>query len=193
MRRKEFDEDEVLSHAVKIFWERGYEATSMQVLEEGMGIGRQSLYASFGSKQALFESALGYYHHHVIIPNLDPMRTAKAPIKALEAYFRHRIDDIFDPSAIAGCLITNSVTEKALLDKRIRALTAESIAYMLESFTIAVSNARKAGEISRDKDPVLWGGVLLNCAQGLFVLSKVRPEKKVLKASIATLLEVLKA
>lgn len=193
MRHKEFDEEEALSRAVQIFWERGFEATSMQDLEVGMGIGRQSLYATFHNKQALFESALGHYHRHVIVPNLEPMRSSKTPMKAIESYFRDRIDDVFDPSAISGCLITNSVTEKALFDDRIRALTANSIAYMQKSFTQAVANARNAGQISPGKDPVLWGCVLLNCAQGLFVLSKVRPEKKMLKSSVKTLLDVLKS
>lgn len=165
----------------------------MQDLEKAMGIKRQSLYNSFKSKQDLFERALAYYHQSVIVPNLAPLRTSKAPMKAIETYFRARIDDVFDPSAITGCLITNSVTERALFDDRVRALTARSIEYMQAAFTTAVANARTAGEISKDKDPVLWGALLVSCTQGLFVLSKVRPNRKNLTLSVKKLLDLLKS
>ena len=193
VRTKEFDEEQALARAVQMFWTRGYEGTSMHDLERAMGIKRQSLYNTFESKQALFERALAHYHQSVIIPNLAALRTSKAPMKAIENYFRARIDDVFDPSAIKGCLITNSVTERAIFDERVRALTAQSIEYMQGAFTAAVANARKSGEIGQDKDPVLWGALLVNCAQGLFVLSKIRPDRKTLTASVKKLLDLLKS
>jgi AcrR family transcriptional regulator len=53
MRVKEFNEEEALTRAVRIFWTRGFEGTSISDLEEGMGIKRQSLYNAFGNKQTL--------------------------------------------------------------------------------------------------------------------------------------------
>ena len=158
-----------------------------------MGIKRQSLYSTFQNKQALCERALAYYHQTVIVPNLSPLVTLKTPLKAIEAYFRARIDSVFDPSAIKGCLVTNSITERALFDKRMRALTAQSLDYMRTAFTSAVANARKLGEISRDKDPVIWGALLLNCAQGLFVLSRISPDRKTLTSSVNEVLRLLKS
>lgn len=193
MRKKEFDEKQVLARAVQIFWTQGFERTSMEDLERAMGIKRQSLYNAFHSKQALFERAVAFYHETVIIPNLSSLRTSKTPIKAIEAYFRARINDVFDASAIKGCLITNSVTERAIFDDQVRALTAQSIEYMQATFTIAVANARKSGEIGGDKDPALWGALLANCAQGLFVMSKIRPDRKTLTSPIRKLLELLKS
>jgi hypothetical protein len=64
---------------------------------------------------------------------------------------------------------------------------------MQAAFIIAVANARKAGEISTDKDPVLWGALLLNCAQGLFVLSKIRPDPMMLKSTVKKLVDLLKS
>ena len=60
-RTKEFDRIEVLDRATDLFWEKGYESTSMQDLVETMGIGRASLYDTFGSKQELFAEVLERY------------------------------------------------------------------------------------------------------------------------------------
>ncbi|MGD9921955.1 MAG: TetR/AcrR family transcriptional regulator, partial [Pseudorhodoplanes sp.] len=58
---KQFDTDEVLEKAMRAFWDRGYEATSLQDLVDHTGINRGSLYATFGDKHALFIAALRRY------------------------------------------------------------------------------------------------------------------------------------
>lgn len=60
-RTKEFDPDAALQAALELFWRRGYEATSMSDLVEHLGIGRASLYATFGSKHELYLKALDRY------------------------------------------------------------------------------------------------------------------------------------
>ena len=57
-RSKQFDPDEALNKAMQVFRHKGYSATSMQDLVEAMGIGRGSMYETFGGKQALFNVAM---------------------------------------------------------------------------------------------------------------------------------------
>jgi AcrR family transcriptional regulator len=61
-RPREFDRQAALATATRLFWIRGYEATSIADLTEAMGIGTKSLYAAFGSKDALYAEALKYYY-----------------------------------------------------------------------------------------------------------------------------------
>lgn len=60
-RPREFDVEEALAAALRVFWTKGYEGASLSDLTEAMGITRPSLYAAFGNKEALFKQALDLY------------------------------------------------------------------------------------------------------------------------------------
>ena len=63
-RPKCFDEERALQQAMLLFWEYGYEATSIGELTAVMGITAPSLYRSFGDKATLFQKCLAYYREH---------------------------------------------------------------------------------------------------------------------------------
>jgi AcrR family transcriptional regulator len=56
-----FDKDAALEAAMLLFWERGYEGTSMSDLTQAMGLNPSSIYAAFGDKHALFQLAVKRY------------------------------------------------------------------------------------------------------------------------------------
>jgi AcrR family transcriptional regulator len=60
-RPREFDVEEALAAALRVFWTKGYESASLTDLTDAMGITRPSLYAAFGNKEALFRKALDLY------------------------------------------------------------------------------------------------------------------------------------
>ncbi|WP_139671923.1 TetR/AcrR family transcriptional regulator [Pseudomonas sp. F16(2018)] len=60
-RPREFDKQQALRKAMRLFWEHGYEGTSMSALVSALGIASARIYAAFGSKQQLFEEAVALY------------------------------------------------------------------------------------------------------------------------------------
>ncbi len=60
-RPREFDMDDALAAALRVFWSKGYEGASMAELTEAMGITKPSLYAAFGNKESLFRKSLDLY------------------------------------------------------------------------------------------------------------------------------------
>ena len=60
-RPRSFDRDAALDQAVRLFWSKGYEATSISDLTAALGIGVRSLYAAFGDKKALFDEVVEAY------------------------------------------------------------------------------------------------------------------------------------
>src|SRR5580658_1499508 len=62
-RPRSFDLDKAAERALHVFWQKGYEGTSLSDLTKAMGINRPSLYAAFGDKEALFRKVLERYEH----------------------------------------------------------------------------------------------------------------------------------
>lgn len=85
-RPRAFDRDAALRQAMLLFWRKGYEATSISELTEAMGIGSPSLYAAFGSKDALYAEALRYYgstYEMLVWGNFNAAGTARDAVIAL--------------------------------------------------------------------------------------------------------------
>jgi AcrR family transcriptional regulator len=85
-RPRSFDRKAALRRAMNLFWERGYEATSLSDLTTAMGISSPSLYAAFGCKEALFREAAALYSATEaggVVRLLDGVPSARAAIEAL--------------------------------------------------------------------------------------------------------------
>lgn len=85
-RPRAFDREAALAKATQLFWTKGYEATSISDLTETMGIGSPSLYAAFGSKEALYAEALEHYRENyeaLVWGRFDVAETAREAVEAL--------------------------------------------------------------------------------------------------------------
>lgn len=60
-RPRTFDKQEALDKAMHVFWEKGYEGTSMSDLIQAIGMKAPSLYAAFGNKEAIFKQVVENY------------------------------------------------------------------------------------------------------------------------------------
>jgi AcrR family transcriptional regulator len=152
-RPRAFDREAALAKATRLFWEKGFEATSISDLTEAMGIGSPSLYAAFGSKEALYAEALDYYHETneaLIWAGFRAARTAREAVKAL----------LMDSAAVLtgsvvdiplGCMVSlSSVGSEghAELGELVRTARAVTLDLLKRRLSQAVS----AGEIPASTD-----------------------------------------
>src|SRR6266568_2676435 len=82
-RRREFDADAALDGAIGVFREYGFEGASAEMLVNAMGIGRQSLYDTFGDKWRLYRSAVQHYTAESISNQLRALSSTSSPVKGL--------------------------------------------------------------------------------------------------------------
>jgi AcrR family transcriptional regulator len=109
-RPRGFDRAAALRRAMELFWERGYEGTSISELTRAIGINSPSLYAAFGSKEALFRETLALFDAHegaVTERALQREPTARA---AVEAMLRDNADMYADPANPSGCMVVVATT-----------------------------------------------------------------------------------
>ncbi|MBC1484551.1 TetR/AcrR family transcriptional regulator [Listeria sp. FSL L7-1509] len=189
-RVKQFDEQVVLNKAMHIFWEKGYEKTSMQDLVDHMGIHRRSIYDTFGDKHELFLKSLDCYEfrlNQIINQQVKQDMTIK---EKLETLFLS-VSSVNNESP-KGCLIVNSAAELSLLDepikKKIQELFDKSEMYLYQLLVEAMIK----GEISKNKNLQELASYLHNAWVGIRVLAKTTNDQTKLPTIVKTTLSIIK-
>lgn len=149
-RPKSYDRDTVLRAARDLFWEQGYERTSIADLEMRTGLNRSSIYQEFGGKRQLFQAAIECYADQVIAGLLAGLRDGRrAGLDGITALFR-RVGELFRSNAAVstrGCLMVNTIAELAAHDDRIRTAAATYRDRLRADFGTALATAVANHEI----------------------------------------------
>jgi AcrR family transcriptional regulator len=111
-RPRSFSTQAAVEAARGVFWSKGYQDTAISDLEQATGLNRSSLYAAFGTKQAIFDLALESYLRGFIEPRLAPVERAEADAGDIERFFTC-LAGFFRTGSQArhGCLMINSIAE----------------------------------------------------------------------------------
>jgi TetR/AcrR family transcriptional regulator, copper-responsive repressor len=109
-RPRGFDRDAALDAAMREFWDRGYEATSVGELARAMGVAMPSLYAAFGDKKALFREAVARYQDTYRSSRPAPPDGGQSAYEAIDGMLRAAARDYADPRHPPGCLIITAAT-----------------------------------------------------------------------------------
>ena len=110
-RKKSYDRDVLVRKAMEIFRDHGFAGTSAEMLVEGLGVNRYSLYAESGSKQALFDAALQRYDDEVLERNFGPLEAPGAGIDEVRALLEFFGSAGKGPASGRGCLLCNTAVE----------------------------------------------------------------------------------
>jgi len=103
-RPREFDAEKALDQALKVFWRKGFEGTTLSDLTKAMGINRPSLYAAFGNKEELFRKAMERYIEGPVCHVRDALEEPTARAVA-ESWLRGTINLLSNPRNPRGCFM----------------------------------------------------------------------------------------
>jgi TetR/AcrR family transcriptional repressor of nem operon len=187
-RPKSFDADAVLDQAVQLFWERGYEGTSLADLEAHLGLGRQSLYNTFGDKHALFLKALDRYRREVAETGLARLTAPNAGLDAIRAFLHWGVESLTAPGSRRGCLVTNTISERASQDPDALLRCNQSRDVLERSFRRALVHAKERGELPECLDVEATATLLVVHNYGLNVMAKTGATAAELHATVEALL-----
>ncbi|MEU6480829.1 TetR family transcriptional regulator [Streptomyces sp. NPDC047017] len=172
-RTKEFDPDAALQSALELFWRRGYEATSMADLVEHLGIGRASLYATFGSKHELYLKAFDRYGENSDAVLLRELSRPGPALPAVRAVIRRfAAEATTGQRRECGCLVTNTAAELAPHDPEAARRVERSWDRLETLLRSALTRAQGQGELGADRDPRALARMLLVLTQGVRVVGK---------------------
>jgi AcrR family transcriptional regulator len=124
-RPRSFDRDEALEGAIAVFWEHGYDATSIALLTRALGIGAPSLYAAFGDKRALFLEALDRYNRTYGAFTERALAEEPNAREAVERLLRDAAAAYTRPDRPRGCLLITAATNCSPQSADIAALLRE--------------------------------------------------------------------
>jgi len=156
-----------LERALQLFWEKGFHATSLKDLEKKLDMRPGSIYATFGSKDALFQESLERYAHLSLVKIERTLQAYDSPLVGLAAFMRG-LGGLHDQNLPSrACMLVKSLLELGEREKnawhKAEALLAAMETYFIERFVAA----QDAGELDRGLDPVRLGRRLQAEVMGL--------------------------
>ncbi|MED1781037.1 TetR/AcrR family transcriptional regulator [Brevibacillus fortis] len=191
-RTREFDEEKVLEAAMQLFWEKGYEATSLSDLTTRMGIQRPSIYSTFGDKKELFETALRRYTMSRASEVRTKLQNNPSVKEAFRHFFNEVIDEEYTESLSRGCFCINTMVELAPHDEKFEILTREHQMYLSVIFQETIERGIQSGELDSSIDAKAIAQALIVSLIGLTVIMKSRPTRSFVDNSIEVMLTLLR-
>ncbi len=189
-RPKEFDRDAALKKAMELFWSQGYEATGMRDLLDHMGIGRQSLYDTFGDKHSLFIAAVKRYDQCTTERIIEQLLAAGSPLQNVRKTLAAIADAVTDGKC-RGCLLTNTLVEVAPHNSEVAAATKSVLRRIEDAFRRALQQAVQEGELPKDANVRALARYFTSTVQGLVVMGKASVSRAAVKDIVNVALSVL--
>lgn len=192
-RSKDFDESEVLKKAICLFWDKGYNGTSMQDLVDGLGISRSSLYDTFGDKHQLYMKALESYKQSYGSHLCTLTSEAVSALDAIRNLLELVVKDLLNDEQRKGCFMVNAGIELGSHDQEVNRLICDTEDQLEQTFVKVIKQGQQKGEINSVKDPTALARFLNNTVKGMQVSVKSTTDRHFFEDIITTSLIVLTA
>jgi AcrR family transcriptional regulator len=185
-RPREFDTEEALSAALKVFWKKGFDGASLTDLTEAMGITRPSLYCAFGNKEELFKKALDLYEREKLA-FIDTALSAPTAHEVVRRMLTGCSTAYTDPDT-PGCMGVNSVlSNQGVASDAIRQELTNRRLDTEGKLRRRFEAAKAEGELG-DADPETLTTFVMTVAQGLALQAGAGAPQSVLRQVVETAL-----
>jgi AcrR family transcriptional regulator len=167
-RPRTFDADEALDRALEVFWRQGYEGASLSDLTAAMGVNRPSLYATFGTKEQLFEKVLRRYAE-VDMAYARAALDAPTAREAAEEFLRANAEALTRPDRPAGCFSIQGGLSCSAENRPIAELLASARLAGERAMADRFARAVREGDLPVGTDPADLARYLMVVSEGLAV------------------------
>ncbi|MDP4099147.1 TetR/AcrR family transcriptional regulator [Paenibacillus sp. P96] len=190
-RSKEFDTNLVLHKAMEVFGHYGYEGTSLQLLLEGLGIARQSLYDTYGTKRDLFLKAVKHYVDEKSSAVVAYLAETSSVKKAIAKIFAVIGETLRDEQRRKECFILYSAIDQIPHDPEIAELFEQDKRRLEQALYEALVRGQQQGEFSANRDMRALARYLYHSRYGLTQVAKLTNDPLVMEQITTVTLSVL--
>jgi AcrR family transcriptional regulator len=166
-RPRGFDRAAALRRAMEVFWEHGYEGTSIGELTAAMDIRPPSLYAAFGSKEELFREVVALYEEVEGAAPLQALRDGATAREGIEAMFRAHAFAYTAPDRPSGCMIVLAATTCTPSTEGIRDFLAEQRRGSAAALRDRLVRGQADGDVPAEADIDALAGYLSSVQFGM--------------------------
>lgn len=190
-KNETFNKEEVLDATLRLFWSKGYYATSIQDLVEATGLNRSSIYNSFGDKHSLFKASLVRYRQQQRQSTNNWLLNSDSPKQAIINLFKGIAHEIVEVPENKGCFFSNSTTEFGNRESDLFDILLNNQIDMESMLSDLISKGQASGEINKGIDPDTSAGYLFSSLQGLRVTGILKRDKTYICGIVDQILKIL--
>ena len=188
-RPRSFDPDEALDAARDVFWQKGFQGTSLDDITAATGLAKPSLYAAFGDKNALFLKVLDRYHARIVANAERILNEGPSARDAIERWLKGFVPFCSGIKGSRGCLSVNTATDGASDQKEVRN-GIERFNRKLEELLRNRLHADRA-QFSETFDPDAAAHTIMAIYLGLMVLAREAPDAARVRATLDQAMKLL--
>ncbi len=187
-RTASFNKQHVLHEAMLVFWEKGYNATSMQDLVVATKLNRSSIYNTFGDKLSLYREALAAYIKETQVQFAQALENATNSYEAIQLIFESFLPEIYQDSK--GCMSMNCKAEMSE-QPNIKQWLESTQEQMLNTFEQLIVVGQEEGSINNNQSARDYAWHVMNTFQGFRMTGILEKDPKTLKMIIGNGLSIL--
>ena len=189
-RPKIFDQQTALEKASQLFWEKGYEATSLDDLIGAMGIQKGSFYNAFGSKKKIFIESIKLHDTKSFTEFRKLLNETENSIALIKSLFLQFADGS-ETEHNKGCFAGNILAELVGLDEELTIDAKKYLKTLEKIFFEQIKIAQMNGNLQNQTDAKILARYLLNLWNGINITRRIYPSNKELKPLIEFQLTIL--